>query len=204
MHQGILIVVSGPSGAGKGTICQSLLAKNSNIAYSVSATTRAPRTGEVDGVNYIFMQKEDFEKKIEYNGFLEYAKVYDNYYGTPRDYVMGQLEQGKDIILEIDPQGAMQVKEHCPDGVFIYIVPPSLEELSRRIYGRGTDAEDVIKKRLAAATEEIAYATKYDYIVVNDEVEQATSKVESIIAAEHLRAGRTYFILEQICPQGEE
>lgn len=197
--QGILLVVSGPSGAGKGTICKSLLEQRLDLAYSVSCTTRQPRRGEVDGENYFFLTKESFEEMIEQDELLEYAKVYDNYYGTPKEYVMKQLRAGRDVVLEIDTQGALKVKEHFPEGVFVFIVPPSLGELSKRIYKRGTDADDVIKRRLSAASGELTYASKYDYIVVNDEVDKATAKVGKIMDAEHLRVKRTYFIVDEIC-----
>lgn len=197
--EGILLVLSGPSGAGKGTICKALLEKRKDMAYSVSCTTRQPRVGEVDEENYFFKTRDEFEALLAKDGFLEHADVYGNYYGTPRAYVLEQLAKGKDIVLEIDPQGALQVKKNFPDGVFVFIVPPSLDELSKRIYKRGTDAVDVIKKRLSAATSELAYATKYDYLVVNDEVEKATNKVSSIVETEHLRVDRTYYIVDEIC-----
>ena len=199
--QGILLVLSGPSGAGKGTICGRLLEKRDHMAYSVSCTTREPRKGEVDGKNYFFKTREEFEEMIKNGGLLEHASVYGNYYGTPRQYVLDKLNEGLDVVLEIDPQGALQVKKSYPDGVFVFIVPPSLDELSKRIYKRGTDAVDVIKRRLSAATSELAYASKYDYIVVNDEVERATDKVSKIIDVEHLKVGRTYYIVDEICQQ---
>ena len=197
--QGILLVLSGPSGAGKGTICSRLLEKRTDMAYSVSCTTRAPRKGEVDGKNYFFKTRDEFEDMIRNGGLLEHASVYGNYYGTPRQYVLDKLDAGVDVILEIDPQGALQVKKSYPEGVFVFIVPPSLDELSKRIYKRGTDAVDVIKRRLSAATSELAYASKYDYIVVNDEVEKDTDKVSKIIDVEHLKVGRTYYIVDEIC-----
>ncbi len=196
--EGILLVMSGPSGAGKGTICQGLLAARKDMAYSVSCTTRQPRKGEADGVNYFFKTRDQFEDMIKNSGLLEHADVYGNYYGTPREYVLEQLAKGKDVVLEIDPQGALQVKKSYPDGVFVFIVPPSLDELSKRIYKRGTDAVDVIKRRLSSAANELAYASKYDYIVVNDEVEKAVRKVSNIIDAEHLRVGRTFYIVDEI------
>lgn len=202
--EGILLVLSGPSGAGKGTICKRLLEEREDLAYSVSCTTRAPRKGEVNGENYIFVTRERFEKMIENNELLEYAEVYGNYYGTPRSYVLGQLKEGHDIVLEIDPQGALQIKKRYPNGVFVFIVPPSLDELSKRIYKRGTDAEDVIKKRLSSATSELAYATRYDYIIVNDEVDKAMTKVSRIMDAEHLRVGRTYFIVDEIVEKAKK
>lgn len=200
--QGVLLVLSGPSGAGKGTICEQLRNKRKNLAYSVSATTRAPRKGEVDGRDYFFVTIEKFKEMIANNELLEYAEIYGNYYGTPRSYVMSILDEGRDVVLEIDPQGALQVKESFPDAVFVFVVPPSLDELSKRIYKRGTDSEEVIKRRLSAATSELAYASKYDYIVVNDEVEKATNKVSNIIDAERNRAVRTFFIVNEICQNG--
>ena len=200
--QGVLLVLSGPSGAGKGTICEQLLNKRKNLAYSVSATTRAPRKGEVDGRDYFFVTIEKFKEMIANNELLEYAEIYGTYYGTPRSYVMSILDEGRDVVLEIDPQGALQVKESFPDAVFVFVVPPSLDELSKRIYKRGTDSEEVIKRRLSAATSELAYASKYDYIVVNDEVEKATNKVSNILDAERNRAVRTFFIVNEICQNG--
>ena len=200
--QGVLLVLSGPSGAGKGTICEQLLNKRKNLAYSVSATTRVPRKGEVDGRDYFFVTIEKFKEMIANNELLEHAEIYGNYYGTPRSYVMSILDEGRDVVLEIDPQGALQVKESFPDAVFVFVVPPSLDELSKRIYKRGTDSEEVIKRRLSAATSELAYASKYDYIVVNDEVEKATNKVSNILDAERNRAVRTFFIVNEICQNG--
>ena len=197
--QGLLLVLSGPSGAGKGTICQMLREKLPDLAYSVSVTTRQARNGEVDGVNYFFKSVEEVKQMIAEGELLEYAEVYGNYYGTPRSYVMELLNQGKDVILEIDIQGAMQIKKRFPDGVFVFIVPPSLDELCSRIYKRGTDSEDVIKRRLASATGELAYANEYDYIVVKDVAQKATSKVLTIMEAERYRAARTYFSINEIC-----
>ena len=197
--KGVLLVVSGPSGAGKGTICQMLRDQLPDLGYSISVTTRAPRTGEVDGENYFFKTIPDVKQMIEKGELLEYAEVYGNYYGTPRKYVEEQLESGRDVLLEIDIQGAMQIKKRFPDGVFVFIVPPSLDELCSRIYKRGTDSEDVIKRRLASATGELAYANEYDYIVVNDVAQKATSKVLTIMEAERYRAARTYFIINEIC-----
>lgn len=201
--QGILLVLSGPSGAGKGTICQRLRDLRHNLAYSVSCTTRAPRKGEVEGVNYFFVTRARFQEMIANNELLEYAEVYGNYYGTPKAYVLDLLAKGQDVVLEIDPQGALQIKEHYQDGVFVFIVPPSLNELSNRIYKRGTDDEEVIKRRLSAATAELAYASKYDYIIINDEVEKASRKVSNIMDSERNRVVRTYFIVDKICHDGE-
>lgn len=197
--KGVLLVVSGPSGAGKGTICSMLREQLPDLGYSVSVTTRQPRTGEVDGVNYFFKTVDEVKEMISRDELLEYAEVYGNYYGTPRDYVMKQLEAGKDVLLEIDIQGALQVKKRFPEGVFVFIVPPSLDELSARIYKRGTDSEDVIKRRLASAASELTYAAEYDYIIVNDVAEKAADKVLTIMEAERYRVARTYFIVDKIC-----
>ena len=188
--RGLLIVLSGPSGAGKGTICSRLRAEMPNLTYSVSMTTRQPRVGEVEGVNYFFRDKEEFEELLKEDAFLEYAKVYDNYYGTPKKHVMDLLDQGKSVLLEIDIQGAMQVKERYSDAIFIYIVPPSLTELSARLRGRATDSEEVIDKRLSLACSELALAHRYDYIVVNDDLDEATEKTASILRAESCKISR--------------
>lgn len=197
--QGVLLVVSGPSGAGKGTICQLLREKLPDLGYSVSVTTRQPRVGEVDGVNYFFKTVEQVKEMIAADELLEYAEVYGNYYGTPRQYVMDLLNTGKDVLLEIDIQGALQIKQRFPEGVFVFIVPPSLDELSARIYKRGTDSEDVIKRRMASAASELTYAAEYDYIIVNDIVEKAANKILTIMDAERYRVARTYFIVDKIC-----
>lgn len=189
-NRGVLIVISGPSGAGKGTICKALLEKHNNIYISVSATTRAPRAGEVEGVNYYFLTKEDFEVKVRENGFLEYANVHGNFYGTPKGNVEKMLEDGKDVILEIDIQGALQVKENFKEGVFIFILPPSMEELKQRIIKRGSETEESLMTRFKNAYKEINYVSKYNYAVVNDTLELAVEKVESIITAEKCRVDR--------------
>lgn len=188
--KGLLVVLSGPSGAGKGTICSALREQMPNLVYSVSMTTRQPRVGETEGVNYFFRSREEFEDLLKKDAFLEYAKVYDNYYGTPKDYVMNLLKEGKSVILEIDIQGAMKVKEHYSDAVFIYIVPPSLTILSNRLRDRGTDAAEVIDKRLSLASSELALAHRYDYIVVNDVLDEAVEKVASILRAESCKLSR--------------
>ncbi|MBE6054513.1 MAG: guanylate kinase [Clostridium sartagoforme] len=190
VNRGVLIVISGPSGAGKGTICKALLEKNNNIYISVSATTRAPRAGEIEGINYYFLTKEDFEEKVKEDGFLEYANVHGNFYGTPKVNVEKMLDEGKDVILEIDIQGALQVKENFKEGVFIFILPPSMEELKQRIIKRGSETEESLMTRFKNAYKEINYVSKYNYAVVNDKLEIAVSKVESIIAAEKCRVDR--------------
>ncbi len=184
--KGQLLVVSGPSGAGKGTICKALIEKNP-IWISTSCTTRKPRTGEVDGVNYFFIEREEFLKRIDNDEFLEYAEVYGNFYGTPRSEVLRLLDEGKDVILEIDIQGALKIKSSYPEGVFIFIMPPSMEELRNRITNRGSETPESLKTRLEAAYDEISFASKYDYAVVNDEVDKAVKKIESIIIAEKCR-----------------
>lgn len=188
--KGLLIVISGPSGAGKGTICKSLLSRHPELNLSVSATTRLPRQGEAEGINYYFMTKDTFKKKIEDGDFLEYAEVYDNYYGTPKSNVEKILNQGKDVILEIDIQGALKVKENCDSGIFIFILPPSMEELKQRIIKRGSETPESLMKRFKSAYKEINYVSRYNYAVVNDEVEKATEKIEAIILAEKCRVDR--------------
>jgi guanylate kinase len=187
--KGVLIVLSGPSGAGKGTLCKSLLQRG-DYWLSVSATTRAPRATEVEGKNYYFTSKEDFMQKIEQGDFLEYAEVYGNYYGTPRSKVLEALDMGRDVILEIDIQGALRVKEAYPGGVFIFILPPSMEELKQRIIKRGSETEESLMTRFKSAYQEINYVSKYNYAVVNDTVETAVKKIEGIIAAEKCRVDR--------------
>ncbi|MBP1559694.1 MAG: guanylate kinase [Oscillospiraceae bacterium] len=185
MNKGMLIVVSGPSGCGKGTILAEIL-KNDKFFYSISATTRNPRPGEVDGVNYHFLTKQKFEELIAGDGMLEYAAYCDNYYGTPKKPVEDMLNAGKHVILEIEVQGAMKIKEKCPDAVFVFILPPSLKELRRRLNKRGTESEEVIEKRLGEAAGEIKYAYKYDYALINGELSEAVDDLLSIIRAEEL------------------
>lgn len=186
MNKGMLIVVSGPSGCGKGTVLAEIL-KSDRIFYSVSATTRSPRPGETDGVNYYFLTKEKFVQLIEEDGMLEYASYCGNYYGTPKRPVEDMLEQGKHVILEIEVQGAMKIMEKRPEAVFVFILPPSLKELERRLNKRGTEAEDVIKKRLSEAAGEINLAYKYDYAVINGELSEAVDDLKAIIRAEELK-----------------
>lgn len=202
--QGVLLVVSGPSGAGKGTICQILREQLPDLGYSISVTTRHPRVGEVDGKSYFFKTVPEVQEMIAKGELLEYAEVYGNYYGTPRKYVMDLLQSGHDVLLEIDIQGALQIKERFPEGVFVFIVPPSLDELSARIYKRGTDSEEVIKRRMASAASELTYAAKYDYIIVNDIATKAANKVLTIMEAERYRVARTYFIVDEICKAKQE
>ena len=187
---GNLIVIAGPSGAGKGTIVKALLDQYASIHYSVSATTRPPREGEVNGVNYWFVSREEFLHMREHDELLEWAEVYGNFYGTPRRRVMEAINRGHDIILEIDPQGAMKVKSGFPSAVFVYIMPPSPRELSRRIIGRGTETQDAIRQRLNSVVTELGYIHEYDYLVINDELTEATADVAAIIRAEKWRVKR--------------
>ncbi|MDF2892554.1 MAG: gmk [Clostridia bacterium] len=192
MSKGLLIIISGPSGAGKGTVCKELMSLQlPELEVSVSATTRKPRPGEIEGISYFFKEKEEFVKMINQNEFIEYAQVYDNFYGTPRSYVQNKLESGKDVILEIDIQGAMQVKKNNPEGVFVFIMPPSFEELKHRIISRGTESQNDILKRLHEAYREVCSSRNYDYIVTNDDVKLAAEKVRSIITAEKCKLQRT-------------
>lgn len=185
-QEGILIVLSGPSGAGKGTLCEHLR-EQIDISYSISATTREPRPGEKDQVDYFFMTREAFKEKIKGDGFLEWAEVYKNYYGTPLDYVDEQIQAGKDVMIEIDPQGAKQVKLKKNDAVLVFIMPPSFAELERRIRGRGTESEEQIRHRLGNALNEINTLTAYDYVIVNDDIHEATADLQAIINAEKCR-----------------
>ena len=196
-QNGKLFVISGPSGAGKGTIVNAVMdqADPSGTALSISMTTREPRPGEEDGVNYFFVTKEEFRRQIEAGGFLEYAEVYDHYYGTPKSKVMEKLNQEKDVILEIDIQGALNVKKAFPEGVLIFILPPSMEVLRSRLTGRGTDAPEVIERRLSKTRGELAFIDRYDYGVVNDDLEEAVETVRAIMRAEHARVDENLHIL---------
>lgn len=190
-ERGLLIVFSGPSGVGKGTVRQAIFEQeNRDFEYSVSMTTRKQRPGEIDGVDYFFRTKEEFEEMIRRGEMLEYAEYVGNYYGTPLKYVNETLDKGKDVFLEIEVQGALQVKEKAPDGVFIFLTPPDLIELRERITNRGTDSEAVIDKRMQKAREEIEMMQLYDYAVVNDEVPHAVQRVLEIIDSEHCRVDR--------------
>ncbi|OCL28145.1 guanylate kinase [Orenia metallireducens] len=186
-NRGNLIILSGPSAVGKGTVLRALLEEYDDVCYSVSATTREPRKGEVNGVHYFFMSQDKFKESIENNEFIEWAKVHNNYYGTPRNYVEDTLKSGKDVILEIDIQGARQVADSFSEGVFVFLAPPSMEELKSRIYKRGTETEDVIQTRMSNATKELEEIDRYDYLIINDEVENAVNKLKSIIIAERCK-----------------
>jgi guanylate kinase len=188
--KGLLFVLSGPSGVGKGTVCKSLRQQESRLKYSISMTTRSPREGEEHGVHYFFSTKEKFKQMIEEKKLLEWAEYVGNYYGTPIDYVQETLDKGDDVILEIEVQGAMQVRENYPEAIFIFLMPPSLSELRNRIVGRGTETEDLINNRLSVAKDEIEMMSHYDYVVENDEVELAIERIKAISIAEHCRRDR--------------
>ncbi|GAK46927.1 guanylate kinase [Secundilactobacillus oryzae JCM 18671] len=191
VKRGMLIVLSGPSGVGKGTVRKALFdAGDTDFQYSISMTTRSPREGERDGIDYFFVSKEQFEDNIQNGKMLEYAKYVYNYYGTPIDYVNATLDSGKDVFLEIEVNGAMQVRANCPDAVFVFLTPPDLGELKHRLVGRGTDDMDIIEKRIKTAVGEIRMMRNYDYAVVNDEVQNAVERIRSIIKSERLRVTR--------------
>ena len=183
MNKGTLYVFTGPSGAGKGTLLSRLMAEDDRLFYSISATTRAPRSGETDGVQYYFLTRADFERKIAQNAFLEHARYVDNYYGTLEAPVNEKLAEGYDVILEIEVQGAMQVHQKRPDAVMVFIAPPSFEELAARLRGRGTEDEEKVRKRLETAKEELNSRDRFDYVVVNDEIDRAVRELQGILAA---------------------
>ena len=199
-NMGTLIVISAPSGAGKGTVINKLLEKNDNLWLSVSATSRIPRDNDIEGKTYYFYSKEEFEEKIKEGYFLEYALYAGNYYGTPKEFIGSKLDNGIDVILEIEIEGAMQIKELVPEALFIFIMPPTLEELKRRLVGRNTDSKDKIIERFKIAYKEINEVSKYNYVVVNDEVDNAVSKIEAIIKAEKCRVDR----IEEVLLNNEE
>lgn len=194
---GIITVISGFSGAGKGTVVRELV-KKQDYVVSVSATTREPRPGEVDGKHYFFKTNEEFEEMIQKGQLMEHAGYVDHYYGTPKAYVMQQLEQGKDVILEIEMQGALQIKENFPEAVLVFLTPPSYSELHDRLIGRGTETEEVIAKRLLRAAEECVYLEKYDYIVVNQELESCVEQVHQLIQSVHLKREYQQDLIKQI------
>ncbi|WP_334298255.1 guanylate kinase [Peptostreptococcus russellii] len=188
--KGLLLVISGPSGAGKGTICKELLKVGTSTKLSISATTRNPRAGEKEGINYYYKTREEFENMIAEGEFLEYAQIYDNYYGTPKKAIFHELEKGNDVILEIEMQGAMQIKKAYPEAVFIFILPPSLMELKNRIVGRGTETIEQIEKRFGSAYSEIKLIGDYDYFIFNNVVEKSADEIKHIIYAEKNKVGR--------------
>ena len=184
-HQGILVVVSGFSGAGKGTLMKELLKRYDNYALSISATTRAPREGETDGKEYFFVTKEQFEKMRDERKLIEYAQYVNNYYGTPKEYVEQKMAEGKDVILEIEIQGALKVKKRFPDALLLFVTPPSAEELRRRLVGRGTETLEVINARLARAAEEASGMEAYDYLLINDDLDRCVEEMHQLIQLQH-------------------
>lgn len=189
-RNGKLLVISGPSGAGKGTVISRILERpGKNVSLSVSATTRSPREGEADGVHYFFLTEEDFLEKVKNGEFLEYAFVHGKYYGTPKKPVEAALRKGQDIILEIDVQGAMQVRENFNEGIYIFLLPPSLKELRKRLLLRGTESEQDLELRMEKAAAEIEYLDRYDYVVINDDLQSAVDEMTSILSAERCRVG---------------
>jgi guanylate kinase len=205
-NQGLLVVISGPSGVGKGTVRKALFNRTGhNLVYSISMTTRTPRAGEVNGTDYYFVTREEFKEQIAKDNLLEYAEFVGNMYGTPKDKVEQQLKEGNEVVLEIEVNGAMQVKQKMPNAVFIFIAPPSYKALEKRLATRGTEDEAVIKERLDKAHREICLAKEYDYIVINDEVDNAADRIMAIIRAEHAKCSRTldeyYKLMEDSCEE---
>ena len=198
MKRGTLLVVSGFSGAGKGTVLSKVLEKRTDLYYSVSFTTRAPRTGEQDGVNYHFVTREAFQERIDRGEFLEYAEYVGNFYGTSMAVIREKLDQGVDVILEIESQGAAKVRQKMPEAVSLFLVPPSFEELSRRLHRRATDAEEVIQGRLQKAREECKQIPNYDYLVVNDKVSEAAGEIIAILTAESCRTKHRINLVEGV------
>lgn len=194
---GLKIIISGPSGAGKGTVVKKLIEQDSSV-LSISATTRSPRKGEIEGAHYFFKTRDEFEQLIAEDKLLEYAEFCGNYYGTPKDFVEQTVASGKNVVLEIEVEGALQVKSIDPDSIFVFIVPPSLTVLEKRLVGRGTETMDVIEKRLNRAKEELLYFKEYDYVVVNDHVDRAVGAILNIIDAENKRSHRSMQTIEEI------
>ncbi len=198
-RKGLLLVVSGPAGVGKGTIDRVLLERNTNMRLSVSATTRAPRPGEIDGVHYFFISDDKFKEMVEKNEFLEYMHVFNlHYYGTPRSFVEDEIAMGHDVLLEIDVQGAMRVREAYPSAVLVFIAPPSMGKLKSRLVGRGTETPEVIERRFQTAFSELEYMKNYDYIVVNDVLDVAISHMEHIVDAEKCRSERNEELVNKL------
>lgn len=202
-RKGLLLVLSGPSGVGKGTVGHVLMERNPNISFSVSCTTRAPRPGEIDGLHYFFKTEEEFERMIDEDAFLEYARVFGTYsYGTPRAYVEQQLLAGQDILLDIDVQGALKVKRACPEAVMMFLAPPSMSALKSRLVGRGTENQEAVERRYREAYAELAHIKEYEYLIVNDVLDKAVKELEQIIAAERLRVFRNEDFIEKFHAEG--
>ena len=198
-REGLLLVVSGPAGVGKGSINHALIQRNSDIRMSVSATTRSPRPGEINGVHYFFKSEEEFRKMIDEGAFLEYMRVFNtHYYGTPKSFVEQELKEGRSVVLEIDVQGAMRVKAAYPDAVLIFIAPPSMSELKTRLIGRGTESAEAVERRFENAYKELDYVKEYDYVVVNDILDLAIARVEHILSAERCRSVRNGELIEKL------
>ena len=196
--RGILLVISGFAGTGKGTLVHELVEKYDNYALSVSATTRAPRPGEINGVHYFFKTREEFEEMIRDNRLIEYASYVGNYYGTPKEYVQQQLENGKDVILEIEIQGALKIKEQFPDTLLLFLVPPSASVLEERLRGRGTETDEAVRKRLHRAVEESGFIGKYDYLIVNDVLEICVRETHEIIQSQHYRVDQKREFIDKL------
>lgn len=202
MDGGFLLVLSGPSGSGKGTVSEALMKNNDDIIFSTSVTTRTPRPGEVNGENYFFATREEFEKMVENDELLEHAFVHTNYYGTPKQFVFDEIEKGEIVLLEIDVQGALQVKKRYKEAVFIFLIPPTMDELKSRLVKRDTETEDEIETRYRNAFRELDFVGEYDYFVINDVIDNAVKDIETIIAAEKLRVKRHKNIKKEV--QAEE
>lgn len=198
LQKGLLVVVSGPSGTGKGTVCKKLLSQRDTVKYSVSATTRKPREGEIEGKNYFFVTEKKFLDMLDNDALIEWDKYCDNYYGTPKAYVDSCLEDGFDVILEITVEGALEIKYKYPECVLIFLLPPSLEELRRRIEKRGTECCDIIEKRLKQASSELKLVSKYDYLILNDSVDSAVSNIEKVLDAERLKPSRNIALINSL------
>lgn len=196
LKEKLLIVVSGPSGAGKGTLCKELMRRSKHLKCSISATSRDKRVGEIDGENYHYLAKEDFLKKVKAKDFLEYAEVYGNYYGTLKEEVLKGFADGYDVILEIDIQGALQIKKNYPEAICIFVMPPSFAELKERIVKRERDTLEDIQKRMVEVAKELKYISEYDYVIINDYVDEATSRMEAIVIAEKCRLERSFIDIE--------
>ena len=202
MDGGFLLVLSGPSGSGKGTVSEALMKNNDDIIFSTSVTTRTPRPGEVNGENYFFATREEFEKMVENDELLEHAFVHTNYYGTPKKFVFDEIEKGEIVLLEIDVQGALQVKKKYKEAVFIFLIPPTMDELKSRLVKRDTETEDELETRYRNAFKELDFVGEYDYFVINDVIDNAVNDIETIIAAEKLRVKRHKDIKKEV--QAEE